>query len=73
MNRMCIYPKDVQVLTGRSLRYSRYIIHEIKKKVGKQEYQVVTITEFCRYMGLPEEEVSTRLRELDRYLYAHAS
>jgi hypothetical protein len=52
MERICIYPKDVQVVTGRSERYGRNLIRQIKKKFSKESHQLVTIEEFCNYTGL---------------------
>ena len=52
MERLCIYPKDVQVVTGRSERYGRSLIRQIKKKFSKENHQLVTIDEFCSYTGL---------------------
>jgi len=52
MERICIYPKDVQVVTGRSERYGRNLIRQIKKKFSKENHQLVTIEEFCNYTGL---------------------
>jgi hypothetical protein len=52
MERLCIYPKDVQVVTGKSERYGRSLIREIKKKFSKESHQLVTIEEFCNYTGI---------------------
>jgi len=62
MNRVCIYPKDVQWLTGKSESQSRYIIRQIKKQYQKERYQAVTIEEFCSYMGLRVEKVRELIR-----------
>ena len=62
MNRLCIYPKDIQIITGRSDRYGRNLIKKIKEHFNKQQHQVVTIEEFCQYMGLQYEVVSRQLR-----------
>jgi len=56
--RICIYPQDVQLITGKSERYGRKIIKMIKDKLHKQKHQLVTIDEFCTYMGLEKEEIS---------------
>ena len=56
--RICIYPQDVQLITGKSERYGRKIIKTIKDKLHKQKHQLVTIEEFCDYMGLEKEEVN---------------
>lgn len=57
MERLCIYPKDVQVVTGKSERYGRSLIREIKKKFSKENHQLVTIEEFCNYTGISVNSV----------------
>ncbi len=52
MERLCIYPKDIQVVTGRSERYGRNLIRKIKSKFSKEDHHLVTIEEFCNYTGL---------------------
>ncbi|MBS1641223.1 MAG: hypothetical protein JST94_05505 [Bacteroidetes bacterium] len=52
MERLCIYPKDVQVVTGKSERYGRNLLRAIKKKFSKESHQLVTIEEFCNYTGI---------------------
>lgn len=54
--RICIYPKDVMMITGKSERYSRKLIRKIKESLKKEEHQALTITEFCAYFGVPKEE-----------------
>ncbi len=62
MNRLCIYPKDIQIITGKSDRYGRYLIKKIKEYFNKEQHQVVTIEEFCQYMGLQQDVVIRQLR-----------
>jgi hypothetical protein len=62
MNRLCIYPKDIQIITGKSDRYGRYLIQRIKDHFNKQQHQVVTVEEFCLYMGLQLDAVVKQLR-----------
>ena len=62
MSRICIYPKDVQVVTGKSERYGRTIINKIKDHLNKESHQLVTIDEFCDFMGFKEEKVKELLR-----------
>ena len=62
MNRLCIYPKDIQVITGRSDRYGRNLIKKIKDHFKKEQHQVVTIEEFCQYLGLQQDVVTRQLR-----------
>ena len=61
MSRICIYPKDVQVVTGKSERYGRTIIKTIKEQLNKESHQLVTIDEFCDFMGLNVEEVKSSI------------
>ena len=62
MERLCIYPKDIQIVTGRSERYGRNLIKKIKEAFSKQNHQVVTIEEFCTYMGLCAQSVREQLK-----------
>ena len=57
MSRICIYPKDVQVVTGKSERYGRTIIKAIKERLNKEAHQLVTIDEFCDFMGFEISKV----------------
>jgi len=57
MKRICIYPKDVQIVTGKSERYGRNIIKMIKESLSKEKHQLVTIDEFCVFMGLEVSKV----------------
>ncbi|MFD1062016.1 hypothetical protein ACFQ1Q_02060 [Winogradskyella litorisediminis] len=57
MSRICIYPKDVQVVTGKSERYGRTIIKRIKERLNKEAHQLVTIDEFCDFMGFEISKV----------------
>ena len=61
MTRVCIYPKDVQVVTGKSERWGREIIVRIKQHLSKPKHQLVTIDEFCAYLGLEKETVLSKL------------
>ena len=57
MSRICIYPKDVQVVTGKSERYGRTIIKAIKERLNKEAHQLVTIDEICDFMGFEISKV----------------
>lgn len=61
--RLCIYPKDIAKITGKSERFSRELIQRIRLKLGKQEYQFISIEEFCIYAGLEEEKVKELIRD----------
>lgn len=55
--RICIYPKDVMLITGRSERSGCRLLQTIKRLHGKQKHQFVTISEFSQYTGLNVEEI----------------
>ena len=57
MERICIYPKDIQLITGKSQRYGRLVIQKIKEKYAKEKKQLVTVEEFCNYSGLKYDYV----------------
>nr|WP_042296557.1 hypothetical protein [Nonlabens ulvanivorans] len=62
MKRICLYPKDVQIITGRSERYGRNVISDIKLLLKKEKHQLVTIEEFCSYMGLEISKVEPLIK-----------
>jgi hypothetical protein len=55
--RLCIYPKDIQRITGKSYRQSIRLLQKIRKDLNKQENELVSITEFCSYTSLIHEHV----------------
>ena len=52
--RIAIHPKDVEVLTGKGLRASQKMLEAIKKELGRKKHQMITVTEFCTYVGFDE-------------------
>ena len=50
------------MITGKSDRYGRYIIKKIKDHFSKEQHQLVTIDEFCQYMGLQYDAVIKEIR-----------
>lgn len=61
--RLCIYPKDIVRITGKSERFSRDLIQRIRLHYGKLEYQFITIEEFCKYAGFEIEKVKELIRD----------
>jgi len=61
LKRIIIYPKDIQIITGRSERYGRSLIQKIKGHLKKEPHHFVSIKEFCDYTGLEEEEVKSHI------------
>jgi hypothetical protein len=58
LKRICIYPKDVQLITGKSYRQSVRIVKKIKKELNKLDNEFLTINEFCSYVGIKYEQVA---------------
>ena len=57
IRRICIYPKDIERITGKSYRQSTRMLQAIRKSLNKLENELVTIGEFCQYAGLKIEQV----------------
>ncbi len=55
--RLCIYPKDIQCITGKSYRQSARLLQKIRKELKKLENEFVSIEEFCQYTSLKLEQV----------------
>ena len=64
ITRACIYPKDIQCITGRSERYGRKLLNDIKAYFGKQPHQFITSYEFAEYSGIKLEIVNEYLRKV---------
>ena len=62
MKRICINTTDVMFITGKSERQSWNIINDIKDHFGKAKHQVITIKEFCEYLGFKEEEIKSYIK-----------
>ena len=56
-SRVVIYPKDVAAITGKNYRSSWILLSRIKSRLQKESHQVVTVQEFCEYMGLKVDDV----------------
>ena len=57
IKRICIYPKDIERITGKSYRQSTRMLQAIRKSLNKLENELVTIEEFCQYSGLKIEQI----------------
>ena len=56
--RLCIYPKDIQRITGKSYRQSIRLLQNIRKELNKLQNEFVSIEEFCQYTSLKMEQVA---------------
>ncbi|SCY66938.1 hypothetical protein [Flavobacterium caeni] len=57
ITRVCMYPKDVQRIMGKEYTQARRYLIKIKTHLKKENHQYVSIEEFCKYTGLPIDEV----------------
>lgn len=55
LERVSVYPKDVQRITGKSKPYGRMLLKKIKVNLSKEEHQFVSVEEFSQYTGLKVE------------------
>ena len=61
LKRACIYPKDIQCITGKSYRQSLRMLQQIKRDLHKEKEQLLSIEEFCDYTGLKHEHVEPHI------------
>lgn len=59
--RLVIYPQDIQHITGRGERYAQQVLQTIRKRLGKEKHQLVTLEEFCDFAGLRPEDLEEYL------------
>ncbi|MFN0292546.1 hypothetical protein [Pedobacter helvus] len=57
-SRLCIYAKDISIITGKGIRSSQKLLKEIKTKLNKQSHQYVSLKEFAEYTGIEFELVT---------------
>ena len=55
--RLCIYPKDITLITGKSYRYSARLLQKIRTELKKDKNEFITVEEFCQYTSLKLEQV----------------
>ena len=58
-SKVIIYPKDIALITGKSYRSSWQLLKNIRNHYNKEKHQVVTVQEFCEYMGIAGDEILT--------------
>lgn len=55
--RICIYPKDIQRITGKSNRHARNLLSKIREYLNKEPHQFITTDEFADFTGIKKEKV----------------
>ncbi|MAM28754.1 MAG: hypothetical protein CMC13_06995 [Flavobacteriaceae bacterium] len=61
--RLCIYPKDIQRITGKSERSARRLLANVKEYFGKQPHHLISAEEFAEYTGLDAALISEYLTD----------
>jgi len=61
-NRIVVYAKDVENITGRKARTARKLLQQIREKLGKSKDGFVTVREFSLHTGIKEEEIREFLK-----------
>lgn len=60
-NQLCIYVKDIAIITGKGYKQAWRIHNKIKKHYSKSPEQFLSIAEFCEYTGIPEALVREQM------------
>lgn len=55
--RICIYPSDIAVLTGKGVRYARETYQELFKSLKKEKHQVIAYYELAEFLGMSDAVV----------------
>ena len=63
LSRVCIYPKDVQRITGKSEKSGQRLLKKIRKELGKEDHQFITKDEFATYSGISNEVIAEYLMD----------
>ncbi len=61
--RVCIYPKDIQRITGKSEKSGQRLLKKIRVQLGKEDHQFVTADEFASYSGISLEIIQEYLAD----------
>lgn len=60
--RVVIYPKDIENITGRRGRTARTLLHKIRIALGKSKDEFITIKEFALFTGIDEDLIKDFLQ-----------
>jgi len=63
LNRICIYPKDVQRISGKSEKSHRCLLKKIREHLGKEKHQFITTEELANYTGISLELIQQYLTD----------
>ena len=60
--RVVIYPKDIQLLTGKSYRHALCLNQEIRAYFQKKKHQLLSVYEFADYTGISPEIILNHIK-----------
>ena len=55
MKRVCIYPKGVIILTGKSLAQAQRVLRNLRFVLNKRKDQYITFDEYANFSGIDVE------------------
>ncbi|HMK03287.1 MAG TPA: hypothetical protein VK489_03810 [Ferruginibacter sp.] len=55
--RLVIDNKDIMRITGKSRATATRLMRKVRKQFNRRPGSMITLQDFCTYMGLPEEKV----------------
>ena len=61
--RICIYVRDVQIVTGKSYRASHRLLDSYKVRLRKKRGEFVTVREFSEMTGIAMDDLVTMIRD----------
>lgn len=64
---LCIYAKEVARIIRKSERTAERLLNDIRHFYNKKPHQLITIREFCEYVGLDYEEVMGMFFRKDKF------
>jgi hypothetical protein len=62
--RICIYPNDVAVLTGKGTRYCRNLLKDLRQSLGKDASQPITCCDLGAFLNLDPEVIYRTINHL---------
>ena len=56
-SRFIVYPKDLILLTGKSMRFSQRLLARARKKFNKSKSDAITKSDIGKYLNLSNEDL----------------
>ncbi len=64
--RQVVTAKDIQCYFGKKESMSFKMMRQMKKDLGKQNHQPITITEFCQYYNVEKEGIIEIINRVEK-------